>query len=670
MRSACLCFPLVVVIAGAASSVVHAAPADDPIEKAVKKAVGYLKGMHQPGPTYRGGSHGTGTAPLVGLALLEAGVPQTDPALKNIISFVRENALAQTATYNVSLTILFLDKLGHPGDRPIIQLLGVRLLAGQEPGGGWSYDCGNALTADEEARLKKVFQNENKLVAKQKAKKDRPDLPADPKKKDTPPAEPKPNDEMPQLHAEVVKWGKLINKMGGGDRFGIGRFGDGDNSNTQFAVLGVWTARKHGLPCDAAIALFEKRFHASQDADGGWGYKADFRRGSTPAMTCAGLLALAVSHGSMENALRNKPDKEAPAKPKGMVEVGDDAAIKAGLKCLGNYITIAKGQPPEGRVNRAKRGKRFKPDELNSNLYFLWSLERVAVLYGLETIGNHDWYVWGADALVDTQMANGSWTTRGFIGANPEVNTAFAILFLSRANIARDLSTALKGKVKDPGVAVLRGGTDLSRILPKQDPYPEKPEPKTTIDSPKPESKASIDSPKPEPKVVVEKPKPEPKVTPSVAANSSALVNALLKVDDAERSALLAKYRDEKGAAYTDALAAAARKWTGESQREAREALAKRLTRMKAATLSNMLKDEDREIRRAAALACGAKAEKACIPDLIEALRDDEDAVVEAAHASLRELTGQNFGPSTTASSAEKLKAVLAWRNWFKSQMR
>ena len=41
--------------------------------------------------------------------------------------------------------------------------------------------------------------------------------------------------------------------------------------------------------------------------------------------------------------------------------------------------------------------------------YFLWSLERVAVAYGLETIGNHDWYAWGARALLATQEKDGGW---------------------------------------------------------------------------------------------------------------------------------------------------------------------------------------------------------------------------------------------------------------------
>lgn len=703
MRSAFRLFALAVAVVAFASSNAVAAPEDDGIQKAIKKGAGYLKSIHPPGPGYRGGSHGTGTAPLVGLALLEAGVPETDPVLKNIIAFVRENALSQTMTYNLSLTILFLDRLGDPADRFTIQLLGVRLIAGQTPGGGWSYDCGYPLTAAEEARLKKVFHNENMLANKPAVKKDAPrvegkvsiprsDLPVDPNAKPEPKRQPqvepkkmepainaalpKQNDELPQLHPEVLKWAKLINQNQVGGNFAFGRDGDGDNSNTQFAVLGVWAARKHGVPSDGAVTAFERRFRGSQHADGSWGYTSmrSPPRSSSEAMTCAGLLALAVAYGN-QNILKNKPDNMEPVKPKG-IPFGDDPAVKSALKYLGNNITVAKGQLPEGRINPgAKRGKRFKPDELNSNLYFLWSLERVAVLYGLETVGNHDWYVWGADALIDTQMANGSWTARAYHGANPEINTAFALLFLSRANIARDLSAVLQGKVRDPGVAILRGGGGIPKIgedPPKLEPKAvveaPKPEPKANIDSPRPEPKANIDNPKPEPKVTVDAPRPEPKSVPATAADAVALTKRLVNASDEERASLLAKYRDEKGSGYTDALATAARKWTGEEQRDARDALANRLKRMTSTTLRTMLKDEDQELRRAAALACGLKESKECIADLIETLRDNEEMVVQAAHSSLRSLTGQDFGPNPKAAPGEKLKSLLAWRNWFKSQ--
>src|SRR5262249_55186410 len=45
-----------------------------------------------------------------------------------------------------------------------------------------------------------------------------------------------------------------------------------DNSNTQFAVLALWAAQRHGVPMERCLALLVKRFHQSQNPDGGWGY--------------------------------------------------------------------------------------------------------------------------------------------------------------------------------------------------------------------------------------------------------------------------------------------------------------------------------------------------------------------------------------------------------------
>src|SRR5205814_6830000 len=63
----------------------------------------------------------------------------------------------------------------------------------------------------------------------------------------------------------------------------------GDNSNTQFAIMAVWVARKHGLPVDRTLAMVEARFRGSQNDDGSWGYTE--HSGERPdSMTCAGLL--------------------------------------------------------------------------------------------------------------------------------------------------------------------------------------------------------------------------------------------------------------------------------------------------------------------------------------------------------------------------------------------
>src|SRR5262249_8444284 len=62
----------------------------------------------------------------------------------------------------ISLAILFLDKLGDPEDRPLIQHLALRLVAGQSAAGGWTYLCPD-LTPKEQVQLL-TFLQENRLT--------------------------------------------------------------------------------------------------------------------------------------------------------------------------------------------------------------------------------------------------------------------------------------------------------------------------------------------------------------------------------------------------------------------------------------------------------------------------------------------------------------------------
>jgi hypothetical protein len=78
------------------------------------------------------------------------------------------------------------------------------------------------------------------------------------------------------------------------------------------------------------------------------------------------------------------------------------------------------------------------------NLYFLWSVERVAMLYNLKTIGGKDWYDWGAQLLVQNQLAEGSWRSKQYHGSAPIIDTCFALLFLKRSNLVQDLTDNLR----------------------------------------------------------------------------------------------------------------------------------------------------------------------------------------------------------------------------------
>src|SRR5205807_1100267 len=85
--------------------------------------------------------HPVGYASLSALTLLECGVPKDDALIRSAVLKVRADVQRVDHTYDLALTVLFLDKLGDPEDKRRIQLLAVRILAGQNFGGGWSYSC-------------------------------------------------------------------------------------------------------------------------------------------------------------------------------------------------------------------------------------------------------------------------------------------------------------------------------------------------------------------------------------------------------------------------------------------------------------------------------------------------------------------------------------------------
>jgi hypothetical protein len=201
-------------------------------------------------------------------------------------------------------------------------------------------------------------------------------------------------------------------------------YGRTDNSNTQFALLAVWAARRHGVPATRTLNLITRRFLTSQNGDGSWGYLYKLGGGEAerPAMTCVGLLGLAVGYGLAH---------EAGEAPRGVVQ---DPRIVGGFAALSKNV----GQP-SGRMEKLPM----------KNLYFLWSVERVGVLYNVGTIGGKDWYRWGAEILVANQKQAGNWEGGGYHGADATIDTCLALLFLKRANLATDLATRLPFNPED-----------------------------------------------------------------------------------------------------------------------------------------------------------------------------------------------------------------------------
>lgn len=569
----------------------NALAADARVNAAIQRGTQYLRANYQKTETNYVGRFAVGAYGLIGVALLEGGCRPDDVAISRIAELARSRGAGRTSTYDSAALIMFLDRLGNEADRPLIQLLAVRILKGQGKFGGWGYDCGSPLGDMEIARLRKAFTQSIR----------------------------EPNSQS-GLHPEVANFAqspvgeRMVNP---GDE-------TGDNSNTQFAVLALWIARKHGVASDGALALAEKRFRSTQNKDGGWTYTPNAAvlgpmdgSDSKPSMTCSGLLGLAIGRGVQFHALRTKKNNVDPQLG-GDIAV-DDNAIANGIKYLENAIIASDRKMAPTLVEADKN--------LLHNMYFLWSLERVAMIYELNTIGRVDWYKWGSQYLLATQALDGSWPKAEYDGANAETNTALAILFLARANLAKDLTATLKG----------RANVKLPERVKTDPPAKVDPPPPTTVGT-------------------------------DFETEANRLCNALVSADASRRPGILTQLRDSKGTVFTEGLVRAIAKLQGDTQREARDALALRLKRMTAATLRDMLKDENREIRSAAAAACGLKEDKQYVPDLIAALGDAESFVAQSARISLRTLSGKDFGPNADASAADKATAAAAWRAWWATQ--
>jgi uncharacterized protein (TIGR03067 family) len=637
------------------------------VDRAIARGVDYLKQSQTKEGLWPRQAKGTmGATALAGLALLECGVSADDPTIRKAAAALREGAIPLTDTYSIALCILFSDRLADTGDVPLIESLTVRLLAGQTADGGWTYECPsigeaevrrlNDLTKDRGTSDRKQQTAEKRRTAK--------DLPLP--------------IQQQLLLVEQLKPGTVA-------------VWASDNSNTQFATLALWVGHRYGPPVNKALSRLEARYRATQNADGGWGYGGGGPPpASTPAMTCAGLLGLAVADGIGNEAslVRNKENKQSPddsakaakdsarplkEKPRTPRDPARDRSIRAGLRALGTVV----GQPIDPRQEQTGTAGIAHGSSPSSflNYYFLWSLERVAMVFGLDTIGKKDWYGWGADFALAQQRSDGSWNG-GY--AEGGVDTSFALLFLCRSNLAQDLATSLRGKVQDPGEVALRAGGGGGGELTKKDPRPLPGPAKNGEDA-----KAGSDL---DPKLLPPDPfaprdnrtekggsPPLLKGTapffgtatdPEVARLSALLVQA----PPLERDALLEKFKSGKGVVHTQALALAIPQLTGTTKTKARDALAERMARMTASTLVDKLQDTELEIRRAAALACAMKEEKKLIPNLIGLLEDPERPVVRAAHVALKALTGQDFGPEADASRAERATAIAAWKSWWTKQ--
>lgn len=472
------------------------------IDESVARAVHYLRSAQKDTGLWgegdgksvgSGGGWAVAYTSLVGLALIESGARPNDPAILRAARIVRLGAYQLVDTYEIALAILFLDKLKDPKrDDPLIRMLAARLIAGQTVTGGWKYKVPKLYEKDANAMmaaLKKIggaaaptaaVSYRERPSAMHLCIKTADDIIIRPTKaslgaEDIEKKRTSVYKTLPQSLKKVIvfqKPGKL-ESLPMEERTKLIEAEKGDNSNVHFAMIGLWAARRHGVPTERVFELVARRYRTSQDGgSGGWGYGYP-QNGSTPAMTCVALLGLAIG-----NALAVDPEAGRPEK---------DQAI---LKSL-TYLSKNVGAPTGKYIDRPKVKDA-------GGLYYLWALERIAVLYDIHTLDKKDWYRWGAEILVANQLPDGSWKEAMVHGDHPAIDTALAILFLKRANLTPDLSKRLI--------------VDSSALMAKVN-LPKPPAPPPSLPPVPPRTE-----PPPEPPKAIEPPKPKEPSAPVVAA--------------------------------------------------------------------------------------------------------------------------------------------------------
>jgi hypothetical protein len=229
---------------------------------------------------------------------------------------------------------------------------------------------------------------------------------------------------------EHALWLQAV-QIADGERKGGWRYsresGQGDNSNSQFALLALHEAERI-LP---DLKIEEQTWRRAltywteqQHVDGSWGYIKGRDAGPfgqpTGSMTCAGISSVIIASGQL-----NEGDVSlAEGRVQCCGERSDNDVVEKGLAWLGAKFTVEQN-PGSGA---------------EWQLYYLYGIERVGRLSGRRFFYNRkgqprDWYREGAAYLVKERFQP---VTGRFLGAAgeedrvPELSTALSLLFLSK----------------------------------------------------------------------------------------------------------------------------------------------------------------------------------------------------------------------------------------------
>jgi hypothetical protein len=232
------------------------------------------------------------------------------------------------------------------------------------------------------------------------------------------------------IDTAITQGGKL--DRGGrlaGWSYGAGNRSTPDNSNTQYALLGLWAGRQAGAGIDKKVWEAIRDYYTVTQTKptmgirgkeiAGWTYLTGDKGTGMLSMTAAAVCGLSIAGQELSDDNQGLDVGTGVAKNCGVYP--DSDALARGMRWLAQEFRFT--NPPH-------------------TFYNVYGLERVGRLSGQRFVGDHDWYREGCELLTGAkpenaglaQKGNGAWKIDG--GRTFDhfeiVSTSFAVLFLAK----------------------------------------------------------------------------------------------------------------------------------------------------------------------------------------------------------------------------------------------
>ena len=277
----------------------------------------------------------------------------------------------------------------------------------------------------------------------------------------------------PERYRDEISWvlDAILKRQRPNGCWGYNPHSHDDTSQTQYGVLALWAAHHHGFPVPGdAIERAANWLIRVQDPSGGWAYQArdpgTFERQTqgtvTHSMSAGGLSSVYIcSHLLGFTASKQASQKEENGLPSAVQRVETEEEKRGRAAVIRPTVTNPQRLQSAQALGDAWFEQNLTYDVDRWTHYYMYAVERYKSFREFvegKAVAKPAWYREGVEYLRKTQQSDGSWTAVLNFGSTPQIDTAFAILFLTRSS-----RSAIGRTVLDEGTLI--GGRGLPRNL-------------------------------------------------------------------------------------------------------------------------------------------------------------------------------------------------------------